>query len=748
MTKLTANLGALLRPGIGRQFALWILVFSSLVTLVATVTQLSIEYKRDVAGIQGVLEQIRASYAHTLASSLWVTSQIDIQLQLDGILRLPDMQYLEVSSPDRIEAKAGEMHDSHILRQETPLYFEYLGKQVYVGKLVAVASLEGAYQRLKDKILVILISQTIKTFLVSLFILFLFHLLVGRHLNKIAQHTEVLQLGSAEQPLKLERREQDPSRADELGKLEATLNNMNLRLITAYQSLKASEETTRLTIDAVQDYAILQLDSRGSVTTWNAGAQLIMGYRADTIVGQPHSVFYPPEDIAAGKPGLLLKQAATDGRCEDESWRMRKDGSRFWARVSISAIRDERGTLLGFSKITRDLTARKQADEQLAAYREHLEDMVTARTAELQLAHDELSQFKSALDQTLDCVFMFDPHSLRFVYINRGAVKHVGYSEEELLRLTPLDLKPEYDETRLRNEVLKPLRDGLEASHRFETVHRKKGGQLVPVEISIQLISLAEDRQRFIAIVRDITQRRKQEALVQERTNALQIANKELEAFSYSVSHDLRAPLRAVDGFSQVLIEDYGDKLDESGLNYLQRVRTGAQNMGVLIDDMLKLARVTRVPLKPADVDLSAMALEIISQFRQLEPDRNIDIDVTDGLRAQGDPGLLRVALENLLGNAWKYTGETVAAHITFDAEQCDGKTVFCVRDNGVGFDMKFANKLFGPFQRLHRQDEFEGTGIGLATVARIIHRHGGRVWAEAAPYRGATFFFTLGQPA
>ena len=747
MAKLTANLKALLQPGIGRRFALWILVFSSLVTLVSTVVQLRIEYKRDVAGIQGVLEQIRVSYAQTLASSLWVTSQSDIQLQLNGMLRLPDMQYLEVSSPDRIEAKAGEKHDSRILRQDTPLYFEYLGKPVYVGKLVAVASLEGAYQRLKNKILVILVSQTIKTFLVSLFILFLFQLLVGRHLNKIAQHTEVLQLGSADQPLKLERRQQDPSRADELGKLEVALNNMNLRLITAYRSLKESEETTRLTIDAVQDYAILQLDSSGCVTTWNAGAQRIKGYRADEIIGQPHSVFYPPEEAAAGRPGRLLNQAATDGHCEDEGWRVRKDGSRFWARVSINAMRDEHGTLLGFSKITRDLTARKQADEQLEAYRVHLEDRVAARTAELQAAHHELSQFKSALDQTLDCVFMFDPDSLRFVYVNRGAVEHVGYSEAELLRLTPLDLKPEYDEARLRNEVLNPLRNGLEASHRFETVHRKKNGQLVPVEITIQLVTMAEDRQRFIAIVRDITQRRKHEALVQERTHALQVANKELEAFSYSVSHDLRAPLRAVDGFSQVLIEDYGDKLDESGQHYLKRVRASAQHMGVLIDDMLKLAQVTRTPLQLHELDLSAMAQEVVMQLHHNEPGRNVHIDISAGLHAKGDPGQLRIVLENLLGNAWKYTSKTTSAHIWFDAVLQDNTSLFRVRDNGAGFDMKYAGKLFGAFQRLHRKEEFEGTGIGLATVARIVHRHGGRVWADASPGQGATFFFTLDHP-
>ena len=237
------------------------------------------------------------------------------------------------------------------------------------------------------------------------------------------------------------------------------------------------------------------------------------------------------------------------------------------------------------------------------------------------------------------------------------------------------------------------------------------------------------------------------EVRVQARTAELAAANKELEAFSYSVSHDLRAPLRAVDGFSQALLEDYGDQLDSTGKNYLQRVRNGAQNMGALIDDMLKLSRVTRAPLQPTEVDFSAMAHEIAAQLRHGETGRDICINIAEGLRAYGDPGLLHVVLDNLLDNAWKYTSKTAAAHISFDAVERDGETVFFVRDNGAGFDMKFAGKLFGAFQRLHRRDEFEGTGVGLATTARIIHRHSGRVWAEAEPGKGATFYFTLVTP-
>lgn len=238
------------------------------------------------------------------------------------------------------------------------------------------------------------------------------------------------------------------------------------------------------------------------------------------------------------------------------------------------------------------------------------------------------------------------------------------------------------------------------------------------------------------------------EQRVMQRTAELEAANQELKAFSYSVSHDLRAPLRAIDGFSRALLEDYAGLIDTTGKDYLQRVRHSAQHMGTLIDDMLKLSRVTQAPLQPETVDLGTLAEEIIAQLRRQDPARAVRVDIGPDLHACGDPGLLRVMLENLLENAWKYTGKTAAAQIEFDALQQDGETVFRVNDNGAGFDMQYADKLFGAFQRLHRRDEFEGTGVGLATVRRIVHRHGGRVWAEAEPDRGARFYFTLDPPA
>jgi light-regulated signal transduction histidine kinase (bacteriophytochrome) len=235
------------------------------------------------------------------------------------------------------------------------------------------------------------------------------------------------------------------------------------------------------------------------------------------------------------------------------------------------------------------------------------------------------------------------------------------------------------------------------------------------------------------------------EQRVQARTLQLQKANEELDAFCSSVSHDLRAPLRAIGGFSDILLRDYQDKLDDQGQRYLQRVHSATRTMSQLIDDLLSLSRVTRTEMRHREVDLSAAAHEIVDEFRQLDPGRKVEVIIPAALLAQGDPRLLRQVLENLLGNAWKYTSKQPAARIEMGAcEGRNGKPAFFVKDNGAGFDMKYVNNLFRVFQRLHTASEFPGTGVGLATVQRIIQRHGGKVWAEGSVDQGATFYFTL----
>ncbi len=247
-------------------------------------------------------------------------------------------------------------------------------------------------------------------------------------------------------------------------------------------------------------------------------------------------------------------------------------------------------------------------------------------------------------------------------------------------------------------------------------------------------------------IVRDITDRRRAEEALAFAKDSAEAANRELEAFSYSVAHDLRAPLRAMSGFSEVLVETYASKLDAEGRDWLQEISLNAKKMGELIDGLLALARVTRSDLKAEDVDLSAVAREAVDRLKASEPDRALALAVQDHLHAQVDPRLARAILENLLGNACKFTSKVPFAKIEFGAVERNSTQAFFVRDNGAGFDMAYAGKLFAPFHRLHTTEEFSGTGIGLATVQRIVRRHGGRVWAEGAIDRGATFYFTLAE--
>jgi light-regulated signal transduction histidine kinase (bacteriophytochrome) len=258
----------------------------------------------------------------------------------------------------------------------------------------------------------------------------------------------------------------------------------------------------------------------------------------------------------------------------------------------------------------------------------------------------------------------------------------------------------------------------------------------------IELMHEVEERKHAEAEVSTLNQELEQRVL--DRTEQLQLANKELESFAYSVSHDLRAPLRALDGFSQAILEDYVGRIDNQGQDYLQRIRAAAQRMGQLIDDMLKLSRLTRGELLQQSIDLTALAHEVVEELKKSDAGRSVDVVIAHGLTATGDARLVRVVLVNLFGNAWKFTGPQAGPRIEMGQVQVDGQQAFFIKDNGVGFDPQHAGKLFGAFQRLHTASEFPGTGVGLATVQRIVHRHGGRIWAESAVGKGATFFFTM----
>lgn len=428
---------------------------------------------------------------------------------------------------------------------------------------------------------------------------------------------------------------------------------------------------------------------------------------------------------------LQLRQATKEqGSIKFETLHCRKDGSIL--PVEIVANYLQFGELEYACCFTRDITDRKFAE------------------AQLQESHNLL---QTVIEGTADAIFAKDLQG-HYLMINSTGALMIGKSVEAILHKDDCELfSPEIGrlikederqmmitgETQIFEDNV-PMMDSIRTFNTAKSVWRDAQGNVIGI----------------VGIARDITERKLAEQEIKklnedlerrviERTAELTAANKELEAFSYSVSHDLRAPLRGIDGFSQALMDRYSDQLEDKAKHYLSRIRAGTQRMGELIDNLLTLSRVTRTEMRRQEVDLSAMANEIITELQQLEPAREVEVAIAPGLIVSGDVQLLRVVLENLLNNSWKFTSARIQTKIEFNAIlQADAKIAYFIRDNGAGFDMAYSNKLFGAFQRLHSTSQFPGTGIGLATVQRIINRHGGKVWAEGAVDQGATFYFTL----
>ena len=760
----------------------------------------------------------------------------------------------------------------------------------------------------------------------------------------------------------------------------AFINDITLR--KQYESsLQRSEELSRIL--GVMDYAIFILDAEGNVRSWNAGAERLNGYRNEEIIGKHFSCFYPEEDRAEGKPADKLKIAAADGRAEDEGWITRKDGSRFWADVIITAIRDENGNLRGFSNVTRDITERKQAEDALHfsearsralfrdnpimivildvkwkmlsvnptcarqlgytinelegkpvlkifheddrpavaeqlrfclqnpdqvhrwQYRKVRKDGALLWVEEIaQVIHDltgapnilimcqditerkrteeEREQLLVQLDAVLESihegVVIFDLGG-NILRMNQSAVVIHDYESIEQVRnqqnqyqetfeLSDLDGRPllfdqwpvslalrgerfaDYEVRVLRKDTGKSwigsysgtpvqtksgdiiltvntMRDITERKRAEEALGRhtseleaifrafpdiyfwvdaeeriidyKAGGMedlyappeaflgkrmqdVLPPDVGERMhtavqqvlttgtsaaleywLPVRDGKQAFEArllplpgnhvlfVVRNITPRKWAEEEIERlntdlaaRANELEAANRELEAFNYTVAHDLRKPLTVINGYCQAIEELCGNILDEACKGYLREAYDGTMRMNLLIDALLKFSSMAHVEPRLKAVDLSAMAQEVAEELKLAEPERRVTFRIPGGIVAKADPDLLRVVLANLFGNAWKYTSDRELGVVEFSATEIKGTPAYFVRDNGMGFDPANAGTMFVPFQRLETGKEVGGLGIGLATVARIIHRHGGNVWAEGEPDKGACFYFTL----
>jgi PAS domain S-box-containing protein len=429
------------------------------------------------------------------------------------------------------------------------------------------------------------------------------------------------------------------------------------------------------------------------------------------------------------------------------------------ARGLIAVPLRSRGELLGLLAVVRHRPDAPPLDELDRELAEHLASHAALALGNARLIRElsqsealrsleaqalEATRFVDAiLEHIPDMVFVKEAESLRFVRFNRAGEELLGIPRAEMIGKNDFDFFPaeeaeffvKKDRETLASRTLVDIpEEPIQTRHGERWLHTKK----------VTVVDEHGEPRYLLGISEDITDRKQAHAELAAAKDRAEAANRELESFSYSVAHDLRAPLRAIEGFSQALLEDHGPALDPTGQDYLARIRAAARRMSGLIDDLLALSRVSRAELRREHVDLSALARAAVTTLETADPARRVDVTIAPGLAAVGDPKLLAIVLDNLIGNAWKFTQRTDPARIEVAARDQDGRRVYFVRDNGAGFDQAYADKLFGVFQRLHSAADFPGTGIGLATVKRIIERHGGRVWAEGVAGQGATFSFTL----
>jgi PAS domain S-box-containing protein len=469
---------------------------------------------------------------------------------------------------------------------------------------------------------------------------------------------------------------------------------------------------------------IVTTDIHGNILEANGAFLRMVGYTSEEVLsGKVRWPEMTPPEWRHLDEQAIEQLKATGAAVPWEKEYIRKDGSRVPILVGVAMLDSATGECIAFIL---DVSERKRAE-------------AAVRVSEAQKA--------AVMEAALDAIVLMD-HEGMITEFNPAAEKTFGYSRQEVIGtplaevLVPASLR---DRHRAGLERYRNTGEGPIVGKRIEVPAQRKGGAEFPAEVAVVRIR-SEGPAVFTGYIRDITERRQaaEAELLRRAKEAAEEANTELEAFSYSVAHDLRAPLRAINGFSTALIDDLGGKLESEAKDYLERIGAGARRMGELIDTLLELARLTRTAPRREPVNLTELAKNVVARLRAADPKRMVEVVVTDGLEVEGDPQLLRILLENLLGNAWKFTSKRRAARIEFGREHVDGTIAYYVRDNGAGFEMEHVGKLFAPFRRLHAAAEFEGTGIGLATVQRIVRRHGGRVWAEGAEDQGATFRFTL----
>ncbi len=508
----------------------------------------------------------------------------------------------------------------------------------------------------------------------------------------------------------------------ELSKLNTELEQRVAERTSELQTANASLTDFKAALD---QHAIVAItDAHGKITYANDRFCAISKYAREELLGQDHRIVnsgYHPKAFIRELWATITSGRVWKGEIKNRA----KDGSFYWVAATLIPFLGPHGKPSQYIAIRTDITERKQAEEAL-------------KLSEFSVQHASLATFWIA------------PNA-RILRVNPAVSDLLGYDESELLKLSIFDLDPHFPPD-LWPAHWQELREAKRMC--FETEQKHRDSHLISVEVQLNWFEFEGQEYNF-AFVRDVTARKAAEQAIQnlntslrQQATQLETTNKELESFSYSVSHDLRAPLRAVDGFSRMVLKDYSSQLDADGQRMLGVIRSESQRMGRLIDDLLAFSRLGRQQLQTVQIDMRAMAQGVFDELSALDPERKLRFDLRPIPSAQGTEAMIRQVWVNLISNGIKFTKDRDPGVIEISVKAGEnGEQIYYVKDNGAGFDMRYADKLFGVFQRLHQQSEFPGTGVGLALVQRIVQRHGGRVWADAEVGQGATFFFTIPNP-
>jgi PAS domain S-box-containing protein len=500
-------------------------------------------------------------------------------------------------------------------------------------------------------------------------------------------------------------------------------------------ALRESEERFRLLVNGITDYAIFRLTPTGHVASWNLGAERIKGYKQEEIVGRHFSCFYRAEESASGHCERELQMAARVGRCEDEGWRVRKDGSHFWANVVITPLRDERGTLRGFSKITRDITERKGAEERL---------------------HESEERHRMLFDNNPHPTWAYDRETLRFLAVNKAAVRKYGYSTAEFLAMTVKDIRPAEDIPALLESVAR-VREGNENVSDWK--HRLRDGSVIDVEITSYALNFA-GRPAEVVVAVDISQKKRDEAEKTKFMDSLASANRQLELrnreveqatklkskFLASMSHELRTPLNAIVGFSGLLADGTAGEMNDKQKRFVTHIKDGAHHLLQLINDILDLSKIEagQLEIRCEDFQVKDALPEVLSTIRPLAMAKNIQVhhDLADSYSIYADRVRFKQILYNLLSNAVKFTPEGGRVFVN-----CAGQNeLICisVADTGIGIRAEDQEVIFEEFRQIDGDGAHEGTGLGLAITKRLVEQQGGNIWLESEVGKGTRFSFTL----